>query len=149
MATVARSGSAGSGNSASTESYNSKKPSLLAPFLPAGASSLASSSATNASTYTLDTFPNDNEIDHAPLLNSTTSPHTEAGYGHHHHRRRRAGAALDHGSTRRALATAGLKMAALFIVVTLVLGGTLYLARPTLQEYVLPSSPTAEELMFT
>jgi hypothetical protein len=38
-------------------------------------------------------------------------------------------------------------MGALFIVVTLVLGGTLYLARPTLQEYVLPSDrPVA--LMF-
>jgi len=39
-------------------------------------------------------------------------------------------------------------MSALFIVVTLVLGGTLYLARPTLQEYVLPSSPTSVAFMF-
>lgn len=146
MATVTRSGSAGSGNSASKQSYKSKKPSSFAPFLPAGASSLASSSAPNASTYTLDTFPNDNEIDHAPLLNSATSPHTEAG--HHHHCRRRAGGGHGHGSTRRALAIAGLKMSALFIVVTLVLGGTLYLARPTLQEYVLPSSPTSVAFMF-
>lgn len=139
MATVTRSGSTGSGNSASKQTYQSKKPSPLAPFLPVGASSLASSPAASASTYTLDTFPNDNEVDHAPLLDSTTSPLTEAGYGHHHHQRRRGGGGHGHGSTRRALAVAGLKMGALFVVVTLVLGGTLYLARPTLHEYVLPS----------
>jgi len=146
MATVTRSGSVGNGNSASKQSYKSKKPSSLAPLLSAGASSLPLSPASNASTYTLDTFPNDNEIDHAPLLNSTTSPLTEAGYGHHHHRRR-GGGGQGHGSTRRALAFAGLKMGGLFIVVTLVLGGTLYLARPTLQEYVMSSSPTSVVFM--
>ena len=135
MAELTRSGSGstGSGNLAPKKSYKSKKPSSLAPFLPTSAASLESSPASNASTYTLDTFPNDNGIDHAPLLNSSTSPLTEAGYGHHHHRMR-GGVANGHGSTRRALATAGLKMATLFIVVTLILGGTLYLARPTLEE---------------
>lgn len=135
MAELSRSGSGstGSGNPAPKKSYKSKKPSSLAPFLPASASTLESLPASNASTYTLDTFPNDDEIDHAPLLNNTTSPLTEAGFGHHQHRMR-AGGANRHGSTRRALAIAGLKMATLFIVVTLILGGTLYLARPTLQE---------------
>jgi hypothetical protein len=131
MAEVTRSGS-GSGNPAPTQSYKSKKPSPLAPFLPANAT-LEPSPASNASTYTLDTFPNDSDIDRAPLLNSTTSPLTEAGYARHHHRRR-GGDANGRGSTRRTLATAGLKMGTLFIVVTLILGGTLYLARPTLQE---------------
>lgn len=137
--TSSGSGSTGSGNPTPKQSYKSKKPSPLAPVLPASASSLGSLPPSNASTYTLDTFPNDNNIDHAPLLNSTASPLTEAGYGHHHRSRRRGGGAHGHGSTRRALAIAGLKMAALFIVVTLILGGTLYLARPTLQEYVLTS----------
>ncbi len=127
------SGSTGSGNPAPRKSYKSKKLPPLAPLLPVSASSLESSPALNASTYTLDTFPNDNDIDQAPLLNSTTSPLTEAGYGRHHHRMR-GGGANGHGSTRRALAIAGLKMGTLFIVVTLILGGTLYLARPTLQE---------------
>lgn len=134
MAELTRSGSGSTrgGNPAPKKSYKSKKPSSLAPFLPASASSLEPSPASNASTYTLDTFPNDNEIDHVPLLNSSTSPLTEAGYGRHH--RMHGGGANGHGSTRRALAIAGLKMATLFIVVTLILGGTLYLARPTLQE---------------
>lgn len=133
MAEVTRSGSGstGSGNTAPRPSYKSKKPSSIAPFLPTSAS--LESPASNASTYTLDTFPNDNDIDHAPLLNSTTSPLIEAGYGHPHDRRR-GGGANGHGSTRRAIAIGGLKMGTLFIVVTLILGGTLYLARPTLQE---------------
>ena len=143
MATATRSGSVESGNSASKQSYQSKKPSSLAPFRPTSASSLVSSPSASASTYALDTFPNDNEIDHAPLLNSTTSPLTEAGYGHH---QRRRGGGHGHGSTRRAVAVAGLKMGALFVVVTLVLGGILYLARPTLKEYVLPSDLSQSRL---
>lgn len=43
------------------------------------------------------------------------------------------------GSSRRILINAGLKMAVLFMLSTIVLGGTLWMALPTLEEYVSPS----------
>lgn len=77
----------------------------------------------NESAYTLDTVP-----DTEPLL-----AHDPASYG-----------ALPRSpSPARLLLAAALRMAALFLVATLVLGGTLFLALPTLDPCVssLPLSP--------
>lgn len=79
----------------------------------------------NASAYTLATVPNDDEHDEhddqAPLLSPTTPSY--GTYPLHQHRL----------SSRRIVFNATLKMALVFLVSTLFLGGTLWLALPTLE----------------
>ena len=77
----------------------------------------------NASMYTLNTI----DDDHAPLLTPATPDY---------------GAAFPRSprpSSTRVIFHATLKMAGLFVVSTLFLGGTLWLALPTLEEYVVSS----------
>lgn len=93
----------------------------------------------NASAYTLTTVhPDDPEImefadDRAPLL----APESETGslYG-----ATPAHLQASHTSSPRLLLKAAIRMAAVFILSTILLGGTLWLTLPTLDEYVLRTS---------
>jgi len=81
----------------------------------------------NASMYTLDTVDyHDEESDRAPLLSPTT-PDYGATFP------RSPGVPQ---SSTRVIFNATLKMACIFIVSSILLGGTLYLALPTLEESV-------------
>lgn len=73
------------------------------------------------------------QSERAPLL---SSPTPAASYG-----ATPISYELSPAATRRILFNAAMKMAALFIVSTIVLGGTLWLALPTLEEYVAICSP--------
>ncbi|KAG6877510.1 hypothetical protein C0993_006459 [Termitomyces sp. T159_Od127] len=78
----------------------------------------------NHSTYTLDTVNND---DRSPLLTPATPSYGTANYPHSPSR----------PSSRRVILNATLKMAAIFVVSSLFLGLSLWLALPTLEEQVL------------
>jgi hypothetical protein len=98
-------------------------------------SSLVAMHHQNASAYTLSTVhPDDLEImefsdDRAPLL----APDSEAGsiYG-----ATPTHSQSNHTSSPRLLLKAAIRMAAVFILSTILLGGTLWLTLPTLDEYV-------------
>ena len=77
-----------------------------------------------SSLYTLDTVMND-ELDIRTPLNASST----ATYGAVPHSPSRP-------SSRKVIFNATLKMAAIFVVSTVLLGGTLWLALPTLAEYV-------------
>jgi hypothetical protein len=77
----------------------------------------------NHSTYTLDTVY-DGRGDRTPLLTPGTPAYGTANYPHTPSR----------PSSRRIILNATLKMACIFLVSTLFLGGTLWLALPTLEE---------------
>ncbi|THH07057.1 hypothetical protein EW145_g3635 [Phellinidium pouzarii] len=115
--------------------------------MPVGypSSSVETTQPSNASAYTLDTIAHagpstprslspvslrSNDSDRSPLLNS--SPASFA-YG--------ATMSLRGGnvSSRKILLNAGVKMAMLFVISTLFLGGTLWLALPTLEEQDRPA----------
>jgi hypothetical protein len=83
----------------------------------------------NYSTYTLDTVTYDDHDDHTPL-NAPTPSYGAANFPHTPTR----------PSSRKVIFTAMLKMACIFAVSSLVLGGVLWLALPTLEEQVIPCS---------
>lgn len=92
----------------------------------------------NASAYTLETIPVDNTYapslptsldDHEPLLGSNSS--TSSSYGAVPLSPSASSEASR--SSRKVMINAGLKMSALFIISTAILGGTLWLALPTLE----------------
>ncbi|KAF8893291.1 hypothetical protein CPB85DRAFT_1553070 [Mucidula mucida] len=78
--------------------------------------------SSNASLYTLDTVMHNDDDEYAPL-NSSSTP----SYG-------AAQLSPSRPSSRRVIFNATLKMAAIFVVSTLLLGGTLWLALPTVEE---------------
>lgn len=92
---------------------------------------LADTSHSNNSTYTLDTVAylgadsDDDHDDRSPLLTPSTP-----SYGATFPR------SPTRPSTRKVVFNATLKMACIFIASTLLLGGTLWLALPTLDEWV-------------
>jgi hypothetical protein len=99
-------------------------------------SSLGAMHHQNASAYTLTTVHPDDDPevmefadDRAPLL----TPDSEAGssYG-----ATPARSQAPHTSSPRLLLKAAIRMAAVFILSTILLGGTLWLTLPTLDEYV-------------
>lgn len=78
----------------------------------------------NHSTYTLDTVRDHG--DRSPLLTPTTPSYGTANFPHTPTR----------PSSRKVILNATLKMACIFAVSSLFLGGTLWLALPTLEEQV-------------
>lgn len=77
----------------------------------------------NPSTYTLDTVNYDEHDDQTPLIAPTPS-YGAANFPHTPNR----------PSSRRVILNATIKMACIFIVSSIVLGGILWLALPTLEE---------------
>ncbi|KAF8072117.1 hypothetical protein FPV67DRAFT_1622966 [Lyophyllum atratum] len=78
----------------------------------------------NQSTYTLDTVDSGDHNDRSPLLTPATPSYGTSNYPHSPSR----------PSSRKVILNATLKMAAIFIVSTLLLSGALWLALPTLEE---------------
>jgi hypothetical protein len=94
--------------------------------MPPRGLSLAETHHQNQSTYTLDTVNYEDHDDHTPLLAPTPS-YGAASFPHTPTR----------PSSRKVILNATIKMFCIFVVSSLVLGGILWLALPTLEEQVL------------
>lgn len=88
---------------------------------------LTQTNHSNYSSYTLNTVNHDDHNDRSPLLTPTTPAYGAANFPHTPSR----------PSSRKVIFNATLKMACIFAVSSIVLGGTLWLALPTLDEQVL------------
>lgn len=87
--------------------------------------SFAETQHSNYSTYTLETVTYEDHDDHTPLLAPTPS-YGAANFPHTPTR----------PSSRKVIINATIKMACIFAISSLILGGTLWLALPTLEEQV-------------